>query len=163
MGLFDYDDIVCGLCEGQNVAMVPLMEIHLEGPNTMYPVAACRDCGFLFIPPNEVVKQKRAEWGKAIRTQNRKPVPKGIIKLDPEKVAPVSPAESKRQGSPICEKCGKKMKLDNTSTARYTVFLLWICQCGFQKIEKQREHFEEEPSDEELKDIDKEKDDELTS
>jgi hypothetical protein len=35
-----------------------------------------------------------------------------------------------------CEKCGKTMSIENTSTARYTVFVLWRCDCGHQFLEK---------------------------
>jgi hypothetical protein len=35
-----------------------------------------------------------------------------------------------------CLKCGKNMAIENTSKARYTVFVLWKCECGFQHLEK---------------------------
>ena len=35
-----------------------------------------------------------------------------------------------------CEKCGRTMAVENTSTARYTVFVLWRCDCGHQFLEK---------------------------
>jgi hypothetical protein len=36
----------------------------------------------------------------------------------------------------MCERCGKTMHIENTSTARYTVFVLWRCDCGHQFLEK---------------------------
>ena len=35
-----------------------------------------------------------------------------------------------------CRKCGKTMEVENTSKARYTVFVLWKCNCGHQQLEK---------------------------
>ena len=35
-----------------------------------------------------------------------------------------------------CEKCGRVMTKENTSTARYTIFVLWRCECGHQFLEK---------------------------
>ncbi|MHC4777812.1 MAG: hypothetical protein ACYTFG_04450 [Planctomycetota bacterium] len=35
-----------------------------------------------------------------------------------------------------CDKCGKIMEVENTSSARYTVFVLWKCTCGYQHLEK---------------------------
>jgi hypothetical protein len=38
-----------------------------------------------------------------------------------------------------CEKCGKTMEVENVSKARYTTFVLWRCQCGFQHLQKKHE------------------------
>ena len=35
-----------------------------------------------------------------------------------------------------CDKCGKNMRIENTSKARYTIFVLWRCSCGYQFLEK---------------------------
>lgn len=36
----------------------------------------------------------------------------------------------------ICEKCGRDMEIENKAKARYTVFVLWRCECGYQHLEK---------------------------
>ena len=36
----------------------------------------------------------------------------------------------------ICEKCGRDMAIENKAKARYTVFVLWRCECGYQHLEK---------------------------
>ena len=36
----------------------------------------------------------------------------------------------------VCEKCGGDMEVENTAKARYTLFVLWRCSCGYQHLEK---------------------------
>ncbi|MCU0722179.1 MAG: hypothetical protein MUC63_00925 [Planctomycetes bacterium] len=35
-----------------------------------------------------------------------------------------------------CEKCGREMAIENRAKARYTLFILWKCHCGYQHLEK---------------------------
>ncbi|GEM_PF-3206393 len=44
--------------------------------------------------------------------------------------------KAKVQEQIACEKCGKNMVVENTSKARYTLFVLWRCSCGFQHLQK---------------------------
>ena len=55
------------------------------------------------------------------RVESPKPKPKPPPQRDPNKQ--------------YCEKCGKVMSVKNTSNARYTVFVLWKCVCGFEYLE----------------------------
>lgn len=51
----------------------------------------------------------------------------------------IDPDPPRPKGDPdkgFCAKCGKKMTVENSSSARYTVFVLWKCKCGFQHLEK---------------------------
>jgi hypothetical protein len=65
------------------------------------------------------------------------------------------PKAARNPKKKYCEKCDRVMKVENTSNARYTVFVLWSCVCGFQTLEKRHpgapkrapepNFFEEEP------------------
>lgn len=84
--------------------------------------------------------------------------PKGIpVKASPEVIealapppvpappAPELPPKPKPKPKPKrkgdlskgeCEKCGRQMKIENRSRARYTEFILWSCTCGFKHLER---------------------------
>lgn len=47
--------------------------------------------------------------------------------------------KSKVQGKQWCDRCGKSMAVENVSKARYTLFVLWRCSCGHQRLEKKHE------------------------
>jgi hypothetical protein len=158
MGLMDYD-LGCGVCLGENIGMLPVSIYKFDEAPQMMPLAFCRDCGFVFMPPEEVMEEKRREWGEAIRKALREEC--SLPELpEPGPEPEIDPAPS--SGPPACEKCGKKMKLENTSTARDTIFRLWICRCGWQKITKTRTDHDEDsgPSKEDLREIEEEREDE---
>lgn len=51
-------------------------------------------------------------------------------KPEPPKPEPRNPDKQ------YCEECDRVMSVKNTSSARYTVFVLWECNCGFEYLEK---------------------------
>lgn len=44
-----------------------------------------------------------------------------------------------------CDKCSGVMSVKNTSKARYTVFVLWECNCGFEYLEKKTSSLRRNP------------------
>jgi transposase-like protein len=44
--------------------------------------------------------------------------------------------KAKVQDGFVCEKCGRNMSVENKSKARYTLFVLWKCSCGYQHLQK---------------------------
>jgi hypothetical protein len=67
------------------------------------------------------------------------PAPEPVPEPEPELPPPPPPPPPKPVRDPnkkYCEKCDRVMKIENTSHARYTVFVLWRCVCGYQTLEK---------------------------
>lgn len=95
-------------------------------------------------------------WGHLDRTgiETKSRIPR-FIKPKPQPEPEIEPLEAQPEPEPkptptpklepkpvrdpdkqCCEKCDRVMEIENTSNARYTVFVLWRCVCGHQTLEK---------------------------
>ena len=79
--------------------------------------------------------RKQGRWPKRGKQRGR---PKGVKnpKIDPSPEPPPSLPREVDPDTGVCAKCGKKMEVENTSNARYTIFVLWKCACGFSHLQK---------------------------